>query len=193
MNYYGYIYKTKNTINGKIYIGQNKGNFNSNYFGSGKILKNAIKKEGKNNFIIKILLFVNTKYDLDKYEIKIIEYYRKLGFDLYNIAEGGQNRPYLFQTGRTHFKQGNIPWNKGQHIQTNTGRTHLKEGHLFGKRYVKGQKSTFLGKKHTSEAIRKMSKTWFKKGVSPSKEIILKREKTKTLKFKEKLWNAKRS
>jgi hypothetical protein len=56
-----------------------------------------------------------------------------------------------------------IPWNKGLHIQLNTGRTHLKKGHSLGKRYVKGQVSNFKGKKHSPEALEKMSKTWFKK------------------------------
>lgn len=31
-------------------------------------------------------------------------------------------------TGRTHFKKGHTPWNKGVNIQTNTGRTHIKKG-----------------------------------------------------------------
>ena len=40
------IYKTTNLINGKIYIGKNKGN-NNWYLGSGKLLIYAIKKYGK--------------------------------------------------------------------------------------------------------------------------------------------------
>ena len=44
MNNYGYIYKTTNLIENKIYIGQKKGFFHSNYYGSGIYLKSAIKK-----------------------------------------------------------------------------------------------------------------------------------------------------
>ena len=43
------IYKTINLINGKIYIGQDTKN-DPNYLGSGKIIKEAIKKYGKKNF-----------------------------------------------------------------------------------------------------------------------------------------------
>ena len=43
------IYKTTNLVNGKIYIGKDKNN-NPSYLGSGKILKLAIKKYGKENF-----------------------------------------------------------------------------------------------------------------------------------------------
>ena len=42
---YGYIYKTTNLVNGKIYIGQHKSNtFDTNYYGSGTILNKAIQK-----------------------------------------------------------------------------------------------------------------------------------------------------
>lgn len=42
----GYIYKTTNLINGKIYIGQKRSKkfLKERYLGSGKILKKAIKK-----------------------------------------------------------------------------------------------------------------------------------------------------
>jgi group I intron endonuclease len=50
MNENGIIYKTTNLINGKIYIGQHMKN-NSEYLGSGKALKCAIKKYGKENFV----------------------------------------------------------------------------------------------------------------------------------------------
>lgn len=43
---YGYIYKTTNLINNKIYIGQHKHEkFDIKYFGSGYALVNAIKKD----------------------------------------------------------------------------------------------------------------------------------------------------
>jgi len=43
------IYKTTNTINGKIYIGKDVKN-DPNYIGSGLYIKNAIKKYGKEHF-----------------------------------------------------------------------------------------------------------------------------------------------
>ena len=55
---YGYIYKTTNLINGKIYVGQHKCSKNSideSYIGSGIYLKHAIEYYGKNNFKCEIL------------------------------------------------------------------------------------------------------------------------------------------
>lgn len=45
---YGYVYKTTNIINGKMYIGQHKSEkFDESYKGSGVILTKALEKYGK--------------------------------------------------------------------------------------------------------------------------------------------------
>ena len=52
----GYVYITTNLINNKKYIGLKTSDvFVPNYFGSGKIIKKAINKYGKNNFSVEIL------------------------------------------------------------------------------------------------------------------------------------------
>lgn len=57
-NMYGYIYKTTNLINGKIYVGQHKfskDNIDRSYIGSGIHLKHAVEYYGKDNFKCEIL------------------------------------------------------------------------------------------------------------------------------------------
>ena len=48
------IYKVTNNINGKIYVGKQT-NTNKNYYGSGKLIKQAIKKYGIENFTKEII------------------------------------------------------------------------------------------------------------------------------------------
>lgn len=50
---FGYIYKTTD-INDKVYIGQHHGEFDINYFGSGKIISKIIKKR-KNLLRVELL------------------------------------------------------------------------------------------------------------------------------------------
>jgi group I intron endonuclease len=81
------IYKTTNLINGKFYVGQDSNN-NPEYLGSGTLLKRAIEKHGKENFIKETLEVCCTQEQLnerEKYWIKETKA-QTLG---YNIAEGG--------------------------------------------------------------------------------------------------------
>ena len=51
-----YVYIITNKINGKKYIGSSrKSQIDENYYGSGKVVKDALKKYGKENFIREIL------------------------------------------------------------------------------------------------------------------------------------------
>ena len=83
---------TTNLINGKIYIGQHQGKqFDIKYFGSGDKIRYAIKKYGKNNFVVGILHKCNKNKCLEKWEKYYIDYYDstdpKIG---YNISYGGE-------------------------------------------------------------------------------------------------------
>lgn len=88
---YGYIYKTTNLINGKIYIGQHKSKvFDQKYKGSGMIIRLAFDKYGFDNFKTEIIEWCNTFEELNQKEEYYIEYYNsrneKIG---YNIRIGG--------------------------------------------------------------------------------------------------------
>ncbi len=88
-----YIYMTINLINNKKYIGKRKCVCEieqDGYLGSGKILKNAIKKYGKENFKKEILEVCDSEKTCNEREKDWIALYNAVNSDeFYNIASGG--------------------------------------------------------------------------------------------------------
>lgn len=68
-----YFYKTINLIDNKFYYGS--GTFN-NYLGSGVYLNNAIKKYGKENFVLQKLKFFKTRKEAYDFEDRFLKLYR---------------------------------------------------------------------------------------------------------------------
>jgi len=125
------IYKTTNLINGKIYIGKDEKN-NPKYLGSGKILKLAIKKYGKENFKKEILEYCNNREHLcviEKYWIEKLQS-KKNG---YNIKDGGNG-------GHTYIDN--------EEIKCKISKNHAD---------INGEKNPMFGKKHSEESKKKMS------------------------------------
>ncbi|OHW63069.1 GIY-YIG catalytic domain protein [Andreesenia angusta] len=89
----GFIYITTNLIDGKKYIGQRKLSSGWEYYlGSGKLIKRAIKKYGKENFKRDIIEYGASQEELNYLEIKWIEKYNAVNEDtFYNLADGGKS------------------------------------------------------------------------------------------------------
>lgn len=87
----GYIYKTTNLINHKIYIGQHKCSyFDTKYYGSGKLLKKAINKYGISNFNCLLLEECFSEEELNEKEMYYIALYKSTQPDIgYNLSDGG--------------------------------------------------------------------------------------------------------
>lgn len=86
----GYIYLTTNEVNTKIYIGKRqKPYFETGYKGSGKRLKLAFNKHGKDKFHTMLIEKCSSVAELCESEKKWIEHFKKRGYKLYNIADGG--------------------------------------------------------------------------------------------------------
>lgn len=128
-----YIYKITNKINGKIYVGRHKTCKNEpfdRYWGSGPLIKQAIKKYGKENFK-KEILEECTKDTVATREIYWID---KLGAreGNYNITAGGPGGDST---------NGTIVYNNGKNIK------YIKQGEPIPDGYVKGTLSAY----HTYE------------------------------------------
>ena len=91
MNKFGYIYKTIDLVNNKIYVGKKKGSFDPKYLGSGIVLVNAVKKYGASNFVVEVIVYADDRDELNKLEKDYIAKYRQeVGREtLYNISAGG--------------------------------------------------------------------------------------------------------
>ena len=104
MNYI--IYKTTNLINDMFYIGSHQTeDLNDGYLGSGKHLKRAIKKYGKENFKFEILYILPTKEEMFKVEREIVNESFIKDPLTYNLKIGGSGgNPGIVGAfkGRTH-------------------------------------------------------------------------------------------
>lgn len=164
-----YIYRITNLINGKTYIGQHKyKELNDNYMGSGKLLHQAYKKYGVENFkkeiICKNVQYKETIDNMEKFYIKKEREQNLNG--CYNITDGGEGR---FGPCQEETKRKISEGNKGKHSvseetrrkmsKTRKGK-HLTEEHKKKLSLVHcGENNGFYGKCHSEETRRKISET----------------------------------
>lgn len=89
---FGYIYLTENTVNGRKYVGKHVcDHYDNTYLGSGKILKQAIKRYGRSAFQNTVLHVASSEDELNEAEKRFIsEYYDVFGEAMYNLAPGGE-------------------------------------------------------------------------------------------------------
>ena len=94
---YGYIYKTTNLINNKIYIGQHKkSTFNNKYYWSGKLITLAIKKYGKENFKVELIDIADNLSELTEKEYYYIKLYKSsVKYNNYNLHKNLTERFHL--------------------------------------------------------------------------------------------------
>ena len=186
---YRYIYKitcTAGSFKDKFYFGQHTTtNLDDGYKGSGILIQKYYKKH-PNDFIKEIISFHNSDESLDKAEIDIIQAVLN-DVNCLNIAAGGHGGFTGYHTEETKQKlseihKGKPTWNKGLHnseearkkmSEAKKGKPTWNKGLHNSeeavkkqinslKEYYKSHDGSFLGKKHTEEARKKMSEA--KKG-----------------------------
>jgi group I intron endonuclease len=138
---YGFIYLTTNKINGKKYIGMCKNTHGKTYIGSGKLLKEAIKKYRIENFERTILQECETFEELSNAEKFWIEKYNAVeDKNFYNLTPGG------FGGNSDYVKE---YWSKFSKEERKICRN-------WSKRDVSGEKNPMFGRKHSEETKRKI-------------------------------------
>ena len=179
---YGYIYKTTNLINGKIYIGQHKSEeYDSSYYGSGKLIIRAIEKYGIENFSNTVLCCCDSKQELNKMEKQLIKNYNsrdiKIGYNISFGGDGGDTFTGLSDKEK-QIRRIKISENNSGRIIINNGehQKYVKENELdyyLNNGYVKGYLHTPERDRVRSEAKKKFHREhpefrnsgMFKKGI----------------------------
>jgi group I intron endonuclease len=132
-----YNYITTNKLNGKQYVGMHstgKRN-NDSYLGSGRFLKRAIKKYGKENFKREILCFCRTMEEAYSYESVFIKKYNTISPNGYNLSPAGG----------LGFKES----------FSDEIRKNMRDNHAD----FSGENHPLFGKTHTEESKKKNSET----------------------------------
>jgi len=152
------IYRTTNKINGKIYVGQTVTE-DKCYLGSGNLIKLAIKKYGKENFVRETLQTCRTQKRLDERERYWIKKLRSQEKEIgYNLENGGNG------TGKhTEEWKRNVSEKMSGDKNHFTGKTHTEETkkHLSKVRKGKhtGKDNGFYGKTHSKESLKKIGES----------------------------------
>lgn len=98
------IYKITNKINSKVYIGKHKTtNPYDNYYGSGKIIKHAIKIYGKDTFTKEVLFIFDTEKEMNDKESELVNESFISTDKTYNIGIGGEGGPHFL--GKKHTEE----------------------------------------------------------------------------------------
>jgi group I intron endonuclease len=154
-----FIYITTNKINGKQYIGSHEGKETDNYLGSGKLIKQAIKKYGAENFQRKIIKECDITQNLILEE-KYIKKYNTLFPNGYNLNKCG---------GHNIFNE-----------ELKNKLSYIKTGSIQSEETRKKRSLSLKGKKRkpqSEETKRKISES--KKGLTPWNKGIPWKEETK--------------
>lgn len=148
MIHYGFVYITTNKLNGMKYIGQCSGNPEDpkvkRYFGSGKAILRAIKKNGIENFEKEIVGYAESLQALNALERQVISEHNAVkSRNFYNIAPGG--RASLGFTGKKHSKERNDALSKqmmGHSVTENARKAASQTGKKFANLVLNTQKFT---------------------------------------------------
>ena len=153
------VYLTTNSLNNKKYIGVDSKD-DPNYFGSGIIIKNSIKKHGKENFT-KIILEQNDniKYLFEREKYWIEKYNAVESNDFYNISSGGKGGNMLNNPISIEKWEKGIEKTRELTIKLRKNKTYEE---IYGDRAneeKEKRRQSLLGKKFTDERRSNISKS----------------------------------
>lgn len=161
------VYKITNLTNGKTYIGKHETyDVNDGYMGSGELLNLAKKKYGLENFKREILFDFDSREEMNRKEVELVDEQFVRRADTYNAALGGTGGFYHVNSKRKN-------WSEEQWIKFAAKRTQPTETQksIISKRLSVARKKRILeyghnwiGRHHTEESKRKIREHHLKVG-----------------------------
>ncbi len=167
---YNYFYKIINLIDGNFYYGiHSTNNLDDGYLGSGKYLKAAIKKHGKENFIKEIIADYPTRKEASDHEKRVVTQELIELEECYNLKTGGDNecvfkysdasRRKMSESLKKYFLENGAPVckqeTKDKVSKANKGRLAGENHPQFGK---VGEESLNFGRKYPIEFGQEISR-----------------------------------
>lgn len=144
---YRFIYVTRNLINDKRYVGKHTtDNLDDGYIGSGRLLRKAIKKYGKENFKCRHCCYCEDENELNEAEKYWIAYWDTINKG-YNLTQGGEGSNGLKLSKEQKIKLRNV------HLGKILSKEHRKNISIS----ITGENNPFYGKKHSEETRLKIS------------------------------------
>lgn len=154
-----YIYKTTNSLNGKIYIGKRiyRKKDDNWYLGSGVYLNRAIKKYGREYFKKEILEWCEDEVHLCKREIYWIKYFNSTNSQIgYNLSLGGDGG----NVGKeAYIKIGNKLRGKKRPKEFGEKVSKALKNKPKSKEHNEKVRQSLMGRKRPQEVVDKMSKS----------------------------------
>lgn len=157
-----YLYRVANKVNGKIYVGVHKTQRpDDGYMGSGKVIRDAIRKHGPENFEKEILETFDNAADMFKREAEVVTEEFLARPDVYNLRRGGHGGfDYINSSGLNNLDGKHrkaraalgVKYPRGTAFVCHSDETKRKISEAN-----KGRSGTFTGKRHTILTRQKLS------------------------------------
>lgn len=147
------VYETTNIVNGKKYVGMHAtNNIEDNYIGSGRLLKAAIKKYGKESFKKEILHVFDNFEDMAEMEKMLCNEEVMNSTEYYNLKEGGAGGVYSEEVKRKIAEKA-----KGRKMPKESIERGLVSRKKNGNWYKSGEDHHMYGKSHSKEVLNRIS------------------------------------
>lgn len=162
------IYKTTNLVTGKFYIGKHKqeGTEFDGYFGSGRVIKRAISKYGKENFVRETLATFTDEQECYLAEKKFLAEHWE-DEQCYNLESGGRGGKTVSDEARQRMSdaakaRGGRPYTEETRKKMSVARQANKSPGMTGRTHSEETKRKMAeaakGRRHNAETRAKMSK-----------------------------------